>query len=218
MKFKKLFILGTSCFFMAACDKPQKTETTTQPNSDTSVVKTQKHNLSAEDVKLMVNLYKKERQEIINNDENLKRKYGDDFLDTRSIWFSIDELKQFIREAEAETKKSKSTIKLEGLRLYFTVYPEVKEGESEYFKSVPKKYRNHHSLVFVPTYYNVTKKIKIDYDLFEQSDSLKLKSLRAFVPSTPAPPTYNSLYLNFGALCPPNCPPTPTASVNEGFD
>ena len=156
------------------------------------------------DIKLMVGNYKTERQEVINNSEVLKKLYGSNINDTRSIWFSIDQLKQFIKELEDGEKNSNTNTKLDGLRVYLTVYPKKTEGESEYLKSIPDDYRNHLSMIFVPTYIDSLSKSKVEFDSDWFGNPTGGQSIQALSAKVGAETT--SAY-NHGALCPPNCPP-----------
>ena len=155
------------------------------------------------DIKLMVSNYKTERQEIINNNEGLRKLYGRSVVDTRSIWFSIDQLKQFIKELEDTEKNGKTNSKLDGLRVYLTVYPKKTEGESEYLKSIPDEYRNHLSMIFVPTYIDSLSKSKVEFDSDWFGNPTGGQSIQALSAKVGAETT--SAY-NHGALCPPNCP------------
>ena len=194
--------------------KPDVNNGNTVVTDTTGIVDTTHFNKTARsfqipiaDIKLMVGNYKTERQDIINNSEALKKSYGCNINDTRSIWFSIDQLKQFIKELEEGEKNSKTKTKLDGLRVYLTVYPKKKEGESDYFKSIPDEYRNHLSMIFVPTYIDRLSKSKIEFDSewFGNSNPTGEQSIQALSAKVGAETT--SAY-NHGALCPPNCPPS----------
>ena len=156
----------------------------------------EKYKIPVDDIKAMINKYKTERQELVNVNPTLRNSYGNQFSDTRSVWFSIDELKNFISEAENENPGNK----LNGLRMYFVVYPEKQNVESDYLRAVPENLRNQTSLVLIPTYYDSTNKLTRD---FSPSSS---PSQAAGSGAERRLPQLTTLAMNHGALCPPGCP------------
>ncbi len=76
-------------------------------------------------------------------------------VDARSIWFSLDRLKQFIYEIEKNTcKKGCNTTDSLGLRVYFAEYPAAQEEWNRYpqlVNELPGIYRGKHTLLMVPT-------------------------------------------------------------------
>jgi hypothetical protein len=172
------------------------------------------HTIPISDIKEMIGKYRTERQEMINKNDGLKRSYGENFTDTRCAWFSISELKAFIAESEKNPKN-----RLSGIRMYYTVYPEKKEGESEYMRSIPEKDRNHVSLLLVPTYYDDQNKCHNDFGPSDvpvgqsstpggNKEDQKSRSASAIAPSQQSAPA-----MNHASLCPPNCP----TAVPEGY-
>ena len=84
-------------------------------------------------------------------------------IDTRSIWHSLDELKQFIHEIEKITLHNSpaSDLKL-GVRIYLGEYPLAVEELNKY--GVPTEYAGLATLVFIPTYYDEINKVDRDFD------------------------------------------------------
>jgi hypothetical protein len=93
--------------------------------------------------------------------------------DSRSVWFSIKKLKDYIRDMEASSLSCSTQDSLSGLRFYFIRYPErdLKKADNAwnqygYFSktNMPKDYANRHSLMIVPTRYDKSADLDIDYD------------------------------------------------------
>jgi hypothetical protein len=203
---------------LLSCNNNQSTNTETSSESapaQTNALVTQvpgKHTIPVADIKAMIGKYKTDRQEMVNGNAELKRSYGENFQDTRCAWFSIEDLKAFIAESEQNPN-----YKLNGIRMYYTVYPEKKEGESEYMSSIPEKDRNHTSLLLVPTYRD--DKTRTDSDFGpeggakpnqdgEEKGAQKSSAITPTQESAPA--------LNHAALCPPNCPTAiPNCYLND---
>lgn len=202
---------------LASCNSQStKTETetpveSTQTNGLLTPPQPKKHTIPVADIKAMIGKYRNERQEMINKNSDLKRSYGDSFLDTRCAWFSIDDLKSFIAEMEKDPKK------LSGIRMYYTVYPEKKEGESEYMNSIPDKDRNHVSLLLIPTFFDDKSKSHVDFgpdnETQGQNHDLEEKGARS---AAAAPSQQSGPALNHASLCPPNCPTAvPSGYLND---
>lgn len=212
-----LSVAAALTIFTSCNNQSTKTESTegaqTQTNGIIGPVQGKKHLIPIADIKAMIGKYKTERQQMINSNSQLQRSYGENFQDTRCAWFSIEELKAFIAESEQNPNH-----KLNGIRMYYTVYPEKKEGESEYMSSVPEKNRNHVSLLLVPTYHD--DKTNTDADFGPEPTSQgenhdveeKTGAQRAIAPSSQqAGPA-----LNHASLCPPNCPTAvPNGYLND---
>ena len=78
--------------------------------------------------------------------------------DAKSVWFSLDRLKNFIWHIENQNCANGCNDTL-GLRIYFAKYPDLINTSYEGLADVPKNYSNHHTLFMVPTY-----KDKDNYD------------------------------------------------------
>jgi hypothetical protein len=74
--------------------------------------------------------------------------------DARSVWFSLDRLKNFIWHVEKANCDSGCNEASLGLRIYFAKYPDLNNTNYTGLKDVPKNYSNHHTLFMVPTYQN----------------------------------------------------------------
>lgn len=74
--------------------------------------------------------------------------------DARSVWFSLDRLKNFIWHIENQNcnKGCKDSL---GLRIYYAKYPDFNDPSQPGLlglDNVPKSYAKHHTLFMVPTY------------------------------------------------------------------
>ncbi|MBT8384112.1 MAG: hypothetical protein KJO83_00215 [Bacteroidia bacterium] len=81
--------------------------------------------------------YGKNRVKILK--DTLKAKYGKDFNDTRTVWFDIETLKQYLIYVEEKSKDA--GIEPQGIQFYFTVNSEKTEG----------KKKNHQTFFIAPT-------------------------------------------------------------------
>lgn len=81
--------------------------------------------------------YGKNRLKILK--DTLKIKYGKDFNDTRTVWFDIETLKQYLIYVEEKSKEA--GVDPKGLQFYFTVESEKSEG----------KKKNHQNFFIAPT-------------------------------------------------------------------
>jgi hypothetical protein len=205
LSFFALTALTISC-------QPKKQTENPDPEPRDTVKK--EYRIPMEDMKAMIDQYKKERQEIINSNDSLKKIYGDNFQDSRCAWFSLEEMKNFIAQVEKETREKNPDIKPDGLRIYYVVYPTKADKESPYIKSIVPEYRNHHSLVMVPTFYDEKHKESVDFD---PSASKASRGLQGSVMSLSAAGgagagdangtgSASVSALNHAALCPPGCP------------
>ena len=93
--------------------------------------------------------------------------------DSRSVWFSIKKLKEYIRDMEASSLSCSKEDSLSGLRFYFIRYPERDVNKTTnpwnkyvYFSktNMPIDYANRHSLMIVPTRYDKAMDLDVDYD------------------------------------------------------
>ena len=153
----------------------------------------------------------------INNVTNLIEKEED----TKSVWFSLDRLKNFIWHIEEQNCANGCNDSL-GLRIYFAKYPDLTApAQAEFLDliGVPKAYSNHHTLFMVPTYKN-EKMENVDFFpggktcrlTFEQSPTVT-RNLGGDINITVHPPT-GYIFLtgtaedaqNHGGLIPPGDP------------
>lgn len=177
---------------------------------------TVKHSIPVADIKDMVEKYKNERVDMAKGAE-LTRSYGPQFKDSKCVWFSIDELKEFLKEAESQP------VKPDGVRVYFTVYPEKKEGESGYMNSIPAEARNHVTLVMVPTFYDSKTQVHSDFEPLPFAgtnqegfnEGGKEGGAGGAAAAAPAQAAQSIIALNHGALCPPNCPSAGSSFISE---
>lgn len=96
------------------------------------------------------------------------------YKDARSVWFSLAKLKNFIADIELKIKGGKE-IKCDiddfdlGVRIYFGNYPDSNWQNPKYgnyFNNhmLPETYRGLHTVMMVPTLYNVTDGFNYDFD------------------------------------------------------
>lgn len=99
------------------------------------------------------------RNNYINPTRNVGTKKESYANDSRSVWFSLLKLESFIADMKA---KSPLTT---GIRFYFIQYPNdiTQWNKYNYLKRhISTSYKNHHSLMLVPTYYDGT--YDVDFD------------------------------------------------------
>ncbi|UPT70251.1 MAG: hypothetical protein M0D53_14280 [Flavobacterium sp. JAD_PAG50586_2] len=76
-------------------------------------------------------------------------------FDAKSVWFGLDELKDFIATIEAETAKHPEYgMKDLGVRFYYSAYPASVNWEDpgyETLSKVPSNYEKLHTLIGIPT-------------------------------------------------------------------
>lgn len=81
--------------------------------------------------------YGKNRVKILK--DTLQTKYGKDFSDSRTVWFDIETLKQYLIYVEEKSKEA--GVDPKGIQFYFTVESEKSEG----------KKKNHQNFFIAPT-------------------------------------------------------------------
>jgi len=81
--------------------------------------------------------YGKNRVKILK--DTLKKKYGKDFSDTRTVWFDLETIKQYILHVEEESEKAGLDPK--GIQFYFGVESDKASG----------KKKNHQTFFIAPT-------------------------------------------------------------------
>ncbi len=159
-----------------------------------------KYTIPLDAVKEMINTYETERVSLINNNSQLRKSYGDNFVDSKNGWVSLNDLISFIDEVKADAKNKGIDTKDLGIRLYYTVYPQEKEGESEYFKNLEKEYRSKQTFLLLPTYHDP--RSNSEKDVLSAPSNIAGKGAQQFG----APSAQTCIALNHMALCPPACP------------
>lgn len=86
--------------------------------------------------------------------------------DARSAWFSLRMMKAFLWQVEKKACQRKCKLDSLGIRIYYGKYP-VKAKMIDAGFSGLVEYGSHHTLFFMPTYYNGTKHIDFDPRLFQ---------------------------------------------------
>jgi hypothetical protein len=232
MKTKTYLILSAAAIFsMTSCTN--STNSTDDKNgaaadvqsllNDKKTPKEFKHVIPLGAIQAMVNTYETERVALINTNPQLRKVNGENFVDSKNGWVSLDELTSFIDEIKAAAKNKGFETKDIGVRMYYTVYPQQQAGESSYFSALESKYRSRQTFLMLPTYHD--SKTNADKDIL--STSADNRSQELFIGNTGAsqggniggegevgaasrsitPPGDQSyIALNHMALCPPACP------------
>ena len=87
-----------------------------------------------------------------------------DTVDSRTAWFNLDSIKDFINAVETQTcyeNQNNNSFKL-GIRIYFGEYP--KDTSYLFTHGVPSEYSGFHTLVLIPTYYDNVLKQNVDFE------------------------------------------------------
>ncbi len=127
-----LAVIATSCTQPPQAHKDQITD------KDIIALK-ENHIISLKDAVKSYKKYGQERSKILK--DTLKKKYGDNFTDSRSVWFDIKTVKAYIKYLEDNSKDS-----IEGLQFYFNV--DLNDQGNK---------KNHQSFFVAPTKKNGTK-------------------------------------------------------------
>lgn len=127
-------------------------------------------------------------------------------VDSRCVWYSIDQLKQFIKEIEAITYQNSPANDVElGIRFYFGEYP---DDEAQLPANIPTTHAGLHTLVLVPTFHDDVNDVERDFDPSEFQSNLM-----------PAPidpdKTGAMVAMNNGILTPP---PDVSSAFPHGLD
>lgn len=138
--------------------------------------------------------------------------------DTRSIWFNLDSLKNFIWQVESNACKagcSKSTQNLNlGLRLYYGRYPfrnYIQSHGLTRLMGLNPSYENMHTIFMVPTYYDGTDNKDFDPRYFSSKNGQcvfdgvgdHLKQMVMMPLAAALATNHTSTAMNHGGLCPP---------------
>ncbi len=158
---KKLLII-TNLFWVCVIVLPSFVQSENTNPANTSPY----HLVDASLAKMMADNYRK-------NYIDMRRRVGKypnftypaNVNDARSIWFSLEMLKTFI--SDIETQGTAAGKMPSGLRFYYIQYPAQilpTNNTYAYFDGVDPKFANLHSLMSVPTYFDATANINVDYD------------------------------------------------------
>jgi len=124
-----ILLLSIFSFLIISCDEPQKP----QQESIKPTKEMLSHIIKADKAINLYQNYEKERIAILK--DTLNELYGNNFEDTRTIWFDLKTIKNYI--AYVEQKSAENNIEPEGLQFYFGVY------------SDDMKKQNHHQTFFI---------------------------------------------------------------------
>lgn len=186
------------------------------PVMDNSMTQTTfKHTIPVDAMKAMINTYETERVAVLNSNTGLRKARGENFVDSKNGWVPLEELISFVEEVKASGKNSGLSVKDIGVRFYFTVYPDQKEGESAYFNGIEKEYRNKQTFLLLPTYHDNSSNTEMDIlsskqtasraKTTEEGASAGEESAAAAPAQYFSAPDGSGVALNHMALCPPAC-------------
>jgi hypothetical protein len=232
MKTKTYVILSAAAIFsMTSCsnnsnstdDKSSGAATDVQSLLDNKTPKEFKHVIPLDAIKAMVNTYETERVALINTNPQLRSAHGENFVDSKNGWVSLDDLTSFIDEIKAAAKNKGLATKDIGVRMYYTVYPQQQAGESSYFSALESEYRSRQTFLMLPTYRD--SKSSSNYDILStgagnqsqeffigntggasQGGGTGERGERSAGVATDAGAAQSYIGLNHMALCPPACP------------
>lgn len=135
-----ILALFTFVFLIISCDEPQKSqEENIKPTKEML-----SHIIKIDNAINMYNEYGKKRIDITK--DTLKKLYGNNFEDTRTIWFDLKTIKNYI--AYVEQKSAENNIEPEGLQFYFSVYSDdmKKQSNQQTFFIAPTIKKNNRHL------------------------------------------------------------------------
>ena len=135
--YQKITVILASIFMLLviiSCEEKQK-ETNSITRVDIESMK-ENHIIPLKEAVKMYGKYTKDRVKILK--DTLKKKYGDDFNDTRTVWFDMKTIKAYLKYLEENAGEA------EGLQFYFSVDPDNKGKQS-----------NHQTFFIAPTIKNV---------------------------------------------------------------
>lgn len=118
-----------------SCEKSTRKPVESLSRADIENMKAD-HIIPLKEAVKMYDKYTKERVKILK--DTLKKKYGDDFSDSRTVWLDIKTMKAYLKYLEESASEA------EGLQFYFSVDPGDKGKQS-----------NHQSFFIAPTIKNV---------------------------------------------------------------
>lgn len=136
-KFKSNIFLSTCFIFLftiISCEKTDKPDLDT----DNARAKMLKHIVPLDSAFNMYNTYSKTRSGILK--DTLQKLYGEKFYDTRTVWFDIETLKEYIKYVEQKSREN--NIDPQGFKICFGTYSNDKNlGDVA----------NHQNVFLVPT-------------------------------------------------------------------
>lgn len=106
--------------------------------------------------------YNKDRGAIPTYNREGKVEIGQD---SKSIWFSLERLKNYIWHVEKQGCENNCTDSL-GLRICFARYPDLytyNNSSAEGLNNIPKDYSNRHTVFMVPSYKNASTGVYHDF-------------------------------------------------------
>ncbi|MCF6348245.1 MAG: hypothetical protein L3J20_08095 [Flavobacteriaceae bacterium] len=164
LKFSKSIAFLMCIVFTAliiSCNNSQKPD---QENEEPSK-ELLSHLIKLDDAVVMYKNY--EEQRIAITKDTLQKLYNDNkFEDTRTVWFDLKTIKDYI--AFVEKKSAENHIKPDGLKFYFSVYPNNKGLGDE---------KNHQTFFIAPTTNN-NENLRSGYTLVGEGDKEKVIYLK----------------------------------------
>ena len=151
---KKLLLTGNlvlmSVIWFQSCRNSQNQSLAVNPNCNIICSDYSAKTFQGIDAGLVTNMIENYKTGHYNAFVNGNRR-----VDSRSVWFSLDRMKQFIYEIEKNTcTKGCNSIDSLGVRIYFAEYPSEPEVWNQYpqlVNELPNIYRGRHTLLMIPT-------------------------------------------------------------------
>ena len=178
-----------------SCEKPMQKNPDSVSKVDIEYMK-KNHIITLKSATKMYNKYTKERVKILK--DTLKKKYGTNFSDTRTVWFDIKTIKAYLKYLENNASEA------EGLQFYFS----VDLGDKG-------KQGNHQTFFIAPTVKNVINgdTIQSGYTIENGKKVFLYNAFKKYIERSEAtmqkasffimPPDDGGLLLNDGDLNPP---------------
>jgi len=196
-----ILALFTFVFLIISCDEPQKP----QQENIKPTKEMLSHIIKADKAINLYNNYKKQRIDIFK--DTLKKLYGNDFKDTRTIWFDLKTIKNYI--AYVEQKSAENNIEPEGLQFYFSVYSDdmKKQSNQQTFFIAPTIKKDNRHLGYTLESKGDKERILLLKDVLNNNDYQTLQSPKvdkaSFFTLTVTKERRGLLY-NSGASSPPS--------------
>lgn len=221
---KKLLILSNlfwislvGIYTFNSC-KPSRSDNSTEKNSNTIkpteiVLDYEGQNfvsLPVSTAQLLADNYTKNYLNLINKTYNTS--------DARSIWFSLDDLKNFIWQIEYHAVNAGADIepKSLGVRMYYAQYPTSDEIKNNASLNIIPEYGSKHTLFMVPTV--LKDSVNMEFDPRKLFKNRKPGEKNTILPLRPKNDKNNGYFsfiqddgstiMNHGGLCPPCRPPS----------
>lgn len=214
-----------SCSLLRALDEVQKNGFSCYNYSGSPV-----NTMDKQQVKSMLNNYYHEQYAAINSG-NIVFNGGVPntqvpSIDSRAVFFSIDTLQRLLYYMTKASEKFPETDRINmGVNIYFASYPKTMQVQKQGYD-----YTNRHTLIFVPSIFDATTNIAMDFDLASSLNGTSVLNPTYITEALLANPGYKSINAvsatantsmntqNHGTSIPPPPKTTGTTSGNAILD